>query len=181
MNEITTEEIFYLIGGISFLVWCLATFLFSRISVKHIQQEMAKEGIEPPVWDKGIGSIIVTYSFIMVFPKLNPTIVDFEAVRRHTRKKDKIMALFYTVSMLCSFITAFTVFFYMDPRTNIEVDPLMPLNVKVMYIQTTCLEKIGKSVRRLKPQGLELVRRQELSRYAAVQAGLGIALLVIPI
>lgn len=50
---------------------------------------IVNEGLEPPVWDKGIGSIIVTYSLIMVFPKLNPIIVDFAAVRRYTRKKDK--------------------------------------------------------------------------------------------
>ncbi len=90
MNEITTEEILYLIGGVSFLILGLAIFLFGRISVKHIEREMAKEGIEQPLWDKGIGSIVVTYSLIMVFPKLNPTIVDFEAVRRYTRKKISI-------------------------------------------------------------------------------------------
>ena len=117
MNEITTEEIFYLIGGISFLVWCFATFLFSRISVKHIEQEMAKEGIEPPVWDKGIGGRITMYAMVIVANKAAKTSpVEDEAILRHARKKDRKFALFYTVSMLCSFITAFAVFFLYGPK-----------------------------------------------------------------
>lgn len=72
---------------------------------------MEKEGIEPPVWDKGIGSIIVTYSLIMVFPKLNPTTVDFEAVRRYTRKKDKKLAFFLQTSSAIFFTIMFTAYF----------------------------------------------------------------------
>ena len=115
MNEITTEEILYLIGGLSFLVLGFAIFLFGRISVKHIEREMAKEGIEQPLWDKGIGSIVVTYSLIMVFPKLNPTIVDFEAVRRHTRKKDKYLALFLQVFSAIFLTIIFTVYYLYVP------------------------------------------------------------------
>lgn len=115
MNEITTEELLYLIGGGVFLILGIAIFLFGRITVKHIDREMAKDGIEPPVWDKGIGSIVVTYSLIMVFPKLNPTIVDFEAVRRYTRKKDKYLALFLQVSSAIFFIIIFTVYYLYVP------------------------------------------------------------------
>ncbi len=115
MNEITTEEILYLIGGVSFLILGLAIFLFGRISVQHIEREMAKEGIEQPLWDKGIGSIVVTYSLIMVFPKLNPTIVDFEAVRRHTRKKDKYLALFLQVFSAIFLTITFTVYYLYVP------------------------------------------------------------------
>ena len=95
MSELSTENWMAILLFIALLAWSIAIFLFGRISVKHIEREMKKEGIKPPVWDKGIGSIIVTYSLIMVFPKLNPTIVDFEAVRRYTRKKDKRLAFFY--------------------------------------------------------------------------------------
>lgn len=60
--------------------------MFDLISVKHIESEMVKEGIEQTIWDKGIGSIIVTYSLIMIFPKLNSTLVDYQEVRRHTKR-----------------------------------------------------------------------------------------------
>ncbi len=109
MSELSVENWIDIVGVSAFFIWAIATFIFGRISVKHIEREMAKEGIEPPVWDKGIGSIIVTYSFIIVFSKLNPTIVDFEAVRRHTRKKDKKLAFFYTMSMFFSFIMMFAI------------------------------------------------------------------------
>ena len=110
MNEITTEEFFYLIGGISFLVWCFATFLFSRISVKYIEQKMAKEGIEPPVWDKGIGGRITMYAMVIVANKAAKTSpVEDEAILRHARKKDRKLAFFYTIAMLCSFIMMFTI------------------------------------------------------------------------
>ena len=131
MNEITVEDTLYLFEGVSFLVWCLATLLFSRISVKNIEQKMTKEGIEPPVWDKGIGGRITMYAMLIVANKAAKTSpVEDEAILRHARNKDRKIALFYTISMLCSFIIAFAVFFYMDPRTNIEVDPLMPVGVR---------------------------------------------------
>ena len=115
MGEITTEGWFYLMGAIAFFIWGIAIFLFGRISVKHIEREMAKEGLEPPVWDKGIGSIIVTYSLIMVFPKLNPIIVDFAAVRRYTRKKDKKLAWFYFITMISFFIILIVFYFFFAP------------------------------------------------------------------
>ncbi len=76
---------------------------------------MKKEGIEQPVWDKGVGSIGITYALIMVFPKLKPTIFDFDAVRRHTREKDKILAHFYTTALLISFIIMLTVAYLYGP------------------------------------------------------------------
>lgn len=116
MSELSIENWVAIVGVSAFFIWAIATFLFGRISVKHIEREMAKEGIEPPAWDNGIGSIIVTYSFIMVFPRLNPTIVDFEAVRRLARNKDKKLALFFTISMLCSFIMMFTIAYLYGPE-----------------------------------------------------------------
>jgi hypothetical protein len=115
MNEITVEDALYLFGGVSFLILSIAIFLFRCISVKHIEREMAKEGIEQPLWDKGIGSIIVTYSLIMIFSKLNPTIVDFDAVRRHTRKKDKYLALFLQIFNAIFLTIIFTVYYLYVP------------------------------------------------------------------
>lgn len=111
MLELSTESWMAILFFITLCIWCITTFLFGRISVKHIQSEMAKEGIAPPVWDKGIGTIIVTYSLIMVFPKLNPIIIDFEAVRRHTRKKDKKLASLYVASSAIIFIIGITIYY----------------------------------------------------------------------
>jgi hypothetical protein len=111
LGTLSSEDWLVILGMCAFFSWSLAIFLFGRITVKHIDQELAKEGIEPPVWDKGIGSIIVTYSLIMVFPKLNPTTVDFEAVRRYTRKKDKKLAFFLQTSSAIFFTIMFTAYF----------------------------------------------------------------------
>ena len=115
MTELSVENWVAIVGVSAFFIWAIATFLFGRISIKHIEREMAKEGIEPPVWDKGIGSIIITYSFIMVFARLNPTIVDFEAVRRHTRNKDKYLALFLQVFSAIFLTIIFTVYYLYVP------------------------------------------------------------------
>jgi hypothetical protein len=116
MSTLSTENWMAILFLISFSTWSLAIFLFGRISVKHIEREMAKEGIEQPLWDKGIGSIVVTYSLIMVFPKLNPTIVDFEAVRKHTRKEDKTLAVFLQISSAIFFTLMFTVAYLYGPK-----------------------------------------------------------------
>ena len=115
MSELSPENWMAIVSVFVFFMWGIATFLFGRISVKHINCEMAKEGLEPPVWDKGIGSIIVTYSLIMVFPKLNPIIVDFAAVRRYTRKKDKKLAWFYFITMISFFIILIVFYFFFAP------------------------------------------------------------------
>jgi len=117
MSELSTENWMAILLFIALIAWSIAIFLFGRISVKHIEREMKKEGIEPPVWDKGIGSIIVTYSLIMVFPKLNPTIVDFEAVRRHTRKEDKRLAYFLQTSSAIFFTIMFTIAYLYGPES----------------------------------------------------------------
>lgn len=116
LSHLSTEDLIVILGLFAFFVWGLAIFLFGRISVKHIEREMTKEGIEQPTWDKGIGSIIVTYSLIMVFPKLNPTIVDFESVRRHTRKKDRRLAFFLQISSAIFFTIIFAAYFLFGPK-----------------------------------------------------------------
>jgi hypothetical protein len=117
LSHLSPEDLIVILGLLAFLAWGLAIFLFGRISVKHIERAMTKEGIEQPVWDKGIGSIIVTYSLIMVFPRLNPTIVDFEAVRRHTRNKDKRLAFFLQISSAIFFTIIFTAYYLYGPES----------------------------------------------------------------
>jgi hypothetical protein len=117
MSVLSTENWMAILLLISFFAWSLAIFIFGRISVKHIEKEMTEEGIEPPEWDKGIGSIIVTYSLIIVFPRLSPTIVDYTAVRRHTRKKDKTLAFFLQISSAIFFTLMFTVAYIYGPTS----------------------------------------------------------------
>ena len=115
MLELSIKNWMTLLFVLSFFMAGIVTFLFGRVSVSHLKREMTREGIEQPIWDKGIGSIGITYALIMVFPKLKPTIVDFEAVRRHTRKKDKKLAYFYTAALFISFIMMFTVAYLYGP------------------------------------------------------------------
>ena len=52
MLELSLENWMAIIFLIAFFIWGLAIFMFGRISVKHIEYEMKKEGIEQPIWDK---------------------------------------------------------------------------------------------------------------------------------
>jgi hypothetical protein len=49
MLGLSTENWMAILLFIALLAWSIAIFLFGRISVKHIEREMAKEGIKPPV------------------------------------------------------------------------------------------------------------------------------------
>lgn len=89
MFELSAENWMGIVSVFSIFMWCITVLLCGRISVKHIEREMAKEGILPPVWDKEIGSIMVTYSLVMVFSKIKSLIVDVEAVDDTPEKKIK--------------------------------------------------------------------------------------------
>jgi hypothetical protein len=117
MSELSTENWMAIFFVFSFLMAGIGTFLFGRISVKHIEREMAKEGIEPPTWDKGIGGRVTMYAMVIVTNKVaKSSPVNDEAILRHTRNKDKQLALLYTISMLCSFIIMFTVVYLYGPK-----------------------------------------------------------------
>ncbi len=118
MNENTTLEILYILGGFSFLVWGIATFSFGRITVKYLEREMAKEGIFPPILDKGIGGRIVAYAGIIVFPNLkrHASLVNIEATKRLSRGKDKKLAIFYLVSFATFLTIMFTAYFLFGPE-----------------------------------------------------------------
>ena len=104
-----------IVGVFSFFNWGITTFLFKRISVNHIEQEMAKEGINPPAWDKGIGARIIAYAGIIAFPNLNrhASLVNIEATKRFSRKKDKYFSgLLISTSLLFFIVLAvFSIFF----------------------------------------------------------------------
>jgi len=65
-----TENFLLILGVALFLISGIATFCFGRISVKHIEKEMAREGQSPPEWDKGIGARITIYAIVIVTKKL---------------------------------------------------------------------------------------------------------------
>ena len=112
MSGLTTENWVALIGTALFFIWGIAVFLFGRISVKHIEQEMAKEGLSPPTWDSGIGGRVIMYAMVIVAKKAaKSSPVDDEAVLRHTRKKDYCLAMFYMVSAAAMFTVAFIAYF----------------------------------------------------------------------
>jgi uncharacterized BrkB/YihY/UPF0761 family membrane protein len=70
LSELSTQDWLVSVGAIAFFIWAIATFLFNRISVKHIEYEMAKEGIEAPAWDKdkklALFYMITTVSFLTI-------------------------------------------------------------------------------------------------------------------
>lgn len=115
MTELSVENWVAIVGVFSFLIWGIATFLFRRISVNHIESEMAKEGIESPVWDKGIGARMIAYAGIIAFPnfKRHASLVNIEATKRYSRKKDKKFAFFLISTSILFFIVlaVFSIFF----------------------------------------------------------------------
>ncbi|WP_281556824.1 hypothetical protein [Thalassomonas sp. RHCl1] len=110
---LTTQHWIGFIGLFLLFVWGISIFCFSKITVKHIEREMAKEGKSPPEWDKGIGGRFSLYAMAIVINKMaRKTLVDGEAIRRHARKKDWYLAVFF----LSSFIAAMSmvgVFYYL--------------------------------------------------------------------
>lgn len=106
LGKLNSEDWMVIIGLFAFLMWGLAIFLFGRISVKYIEREMAKEGLLPPTWDQGIGTRIVAYAGIIIFPNLkrHASLVDIEATKRHARRKDLFLALFLQISSAIFFI-----------------------------------------------------------------------------
>tara|TARA_B110000196_G_C20812710_1_gene505461 strand:+ start:314 stop:463 length:150 start_codon:yes stop_codon:yes gene_type:complete len=43
MHGITTMEVLFLIGRVSFFVWAVAVLLFGQITVKYIERKMVED------------------------------------------------------------------------------------------------------------------------------------------
>ena len=113
LDKLTLEHWLTIIGGVLFFMWAIAIFLFGRISVKYLEHEMAKEEIEPPAWDKGIGGRIMMYAIVIVTKKASRhSLIDDEAILRHTRQKDYHLAVFLITSSILIF-TVIGVFYYL--------------------------------------------------------------------
>ncbi|WDE11849.1 hypothetical protein [Thalassomonas haliotis] len=112
MIEITTELLFAIIFALSIFVAGIATFCFIRISGKHIEREMKKEGKVPPGWDSTMGFRYGLYAITIVRNSIGPmSFVDDEAVLRHARKKDRFLALFLVISTIVLMVVGCLVYF----------------------------------------------------------------------
>ena len=114
MSELSPENWMGIIAISSIFIWGIAILLSGQITVKHIEQEMTKEGIAPPVWDKGIGGRIIMYAMVIVANKAAKTSpVEDEAILRHARKKDYTLSMFLIISSLFFFsvLAVFSIFF----------------------------------------------------------------------
>jgi len=118
MSELSTENWMAILLVIALFAWGIATFLFSNITVKYLEREMAKEGILPPVWDKGIGGRIIMYSMVIVTNKAaKSSPIDDEAILRYIRKKDKKLAFIYIITTVIFLIIMFTVAYLYGPES----------------------------------------------------------------
>ena len=103
--------------GYSLLIFLVSTFasgiLFSRVSVKHINKNMEKDGVYPPSWDKGIGASVSFYIFAMFFERSRiPTpMFDGRFVAKYARPVDKVIGETHLISvtgmMLCLCIVTY--------------------------------------------------------------------------
>ncbi|WP_076924954.1 hypothetical protein [Pseudoalteromonas sp. EB27] len=104
-------------AGYSLIVFMIGTFasgiLFSRISVKHINKNMKKDGVLPPNWDKGIGASVSFYVFAMFFERSRiPTpMFDGRFVAKYARPVDKTIGMIHLISvtgmMMCMCIVSY--------------------------------------------------------------------------
>jgi hypothetical protein len=117
MSELSSENWMGIIAISAIFMWGIAILLFGRISVKHIEREMAKEGILPPVWDKGIGMRYPAYASIIICPNANrhASTVDIEATKRLSRRIDWYLAVFVQTSSAIIFTVLAVFYFFFVP------------------------------------------------------------------
>ncbi len=95
-----------IIGGFFMVLWLFSTLLFTRTSMKTIERKMLAEGIDIPWWDqKGWGFRISTFVRILARGKVSKVpVLDDEAILRHSRKYDRMLAKVISISfILCMF------------------------------------------------------------------------------
>lgn len=86
--------------GISMLNWFAATLWFARLSVRYIDSELERRGIDKPVWD-GIGIRIGIYALAILSKKFAQTpLVAGAEIRAMVRKKDFYLAIWFEISLV---------------------------------------------------------------------------------
>ncbi|WDE00747.1 hypothetical protein [Thalassomonas actiniarum] len=108
-----SETWFLLCGGALFFLWGIAVFCFSRITVRHIEDNMAKKGELPPEWDKGIGIRLIMYAMVIVAKKAEKvSLVNDQLILSYARRKDWYLALFFLVSF-AAFLAVISVGYFL--------------------------------------------------------------------
>lgn len=100
--DLTFGNWFAIVGFATFILTAISTFSFARISVRHIEREMAKEGREPPHWDKGLGARLTMYAITIIMGKSHHSLlIDEESILKHARKTDRYLAIFLCFRRSC--------------------------------------------------------------------------------
>ncbi|WP_149982292.1 hypothetical protein [Pseudoalteromonas rhizosphaerae] len=95
------EKTFLFISLPIIISYLMSALCFTRISMKHIEKKMREEGIHEPLWDKGIGIRVSMYGKVIRRQKpAKATVVNDEAILRHARPIDLILARIMHISFL---------------------------------------------------------------------------------
>lgn len=95
------EKLFLFISLPIIMSYLISTLCFTRITMKHIERKLRKEGVHEPLWDKGIGIRVSMYGKVIRRQKpVKATIVNDEAILRHARPIDLILARIMHISFL---------------------------------------------------------------------------------
>ena len=117
MFDFLIEDWFIYGAGGLFFVCAFFSICFSRVSIKHIEREMAKEGKSPPGWDKGIGARVGAYAVALIIKRVPPrSIIDPQAVKRHARKKDIFLAGLFLGSLVLFITVAGVGYLFYSPE-----------------------------------------------------------------
>ena len=115
------EKIFLFISLPIVISYLISTLCFTRISMKHIEKKMREEGIHEPLWDKGLGIRVSMYGKVIRRQKpAMATVVNDEAILRHARPIDLILARVMHISFIgLMFVIAHGYFAYdLDNRAD---------------------------------------------------------------
>lgn len=100
---------------ISFFLLAINIFAFGRISVRHIEREMEKKGLQPPFWDKGMGIRLSMYAFTIIRGKAdNSLLIDQQSIIKHARKIDWYLAIVLMATITMLLVLAFIGYFFIE-------------------------------------------------------------------
>ena len=95
------ETFYWIITGPFIIAFLISALCFTRISMKHIEKKMREEGIHEPLWDKGLGIRVSMYGKVIRRQKpAKATVVNDEAILRHARPIDLILARIMHISFV---------------------------------------------------------------------------------
>lgn len=108
------ETFYWIITGPFIIAFLISALCFTRISMKHIEKKMREEGIHEPLWDKELGIRVSMYGKVIRRQKpAKATVVNDEAILRHARPIDLILARVMHISFIgLMFVIAYGYFAY---------------------------------------------------------------------